>query len=460
MSSRIEEAIQVVPTARRLNWQRLEFIGFIHFGINTFNDVEWGQGHEDISIFNPAELDAEQWVLTLQSAGMKGLILTCKHHDGFCLWPSRYSEHTIKNTPYKDGNGDIVREVSEACKKHGMRFGVYLSPWDMTDHRYGQGRAYDDYFVDQLTELLTNYGDIFEVWFDGANGEGPNGKVQQYDWKRYYEAIRKLQPEAVIAIMGPDVRWVGNEAGNVRENEWSVVPIAYADPDYTAENSQKVDDGTFSRLYEHEDEDLGSREVINQFIGELVWYPAETDTSIRPGWFYHENEDHAVRSSEELFDIYKKSVGGNSVLLLNIPPNKQGLIPQYDSNVLKDLGEKIAVFNCELANECEYKVGENIEMLDVEYEKASESHMIEIKLDKATELQYIVLQEDLTKSQRIEKVSIELMSVDSNITRCDFGTVGYKKIIEVNPSSKIKQVNINIEEYRGDKVYLSKISLY
>lgn len=457
MNNKINEAIKVVPTKRQLNWQQLEFIGFIHFGINTFNDAEWGTGNEDISIFNPSELDAEQWVKALQSAGMKGLILTCKHHDGFCLWPSQYTNHTVSNTPYKNGKGDIVKEVSEACKKFGMKFGVYLSPWDMTDERYGTGKEYNDFFVNQLEELLTKYGEIFEVWFDGANGEGPNGKVQEYDWPRYYELIRKLQPNAVIAIMGPDVRWVGNEAGKVRENEWSVVPTMYSDPNYTANNSQKVDDGLFALKFELEDDDLGSREVIEKFDGNLIWYPAETDVSIRPGWFYHENEDDKVKTSEELFDIYKNSVGGNSLLLLNIPPNKKGLIANADLNELRLLGEKINQLNTDIKLNYTLEVGEDISFNGINSNTNVQSSEMIVNFEKELSLNYLIIQEDITKSQRIEDLTIELIDQDNNIYKKNIGTVGYKKIVDFENERKVKKIIIRINKYRGEKTYISTL---
>ena len=209
-----ERLISVIPSKRQIAYQNMEYFCFIHFTVNTFTGSEWGLGDEPEAIFNPEELDARQWAKTAAEGGMKGLILTCKHHDGFCLWPSKYTEHSIKNSPYKNGKGDIVRETAEACKEYGLKFGVYLSPWDRNNESYGKGKEYDDYYVNQLTELLTNYGDIFVIWLDGACGEGSNGKKQVYDWQRYYEVMRKLQPNAVISISGPDIRWCGNEAGS------------------------------------------------------------------------------------------------------------------------------------------------------------------------------------------------------------------------------------------------------
>ena len=257
-------AAGIAPSLRQLAWQQLEFYAFTHFGMNTFTGREWGDGTDSPRLFAPDAFDADQWVAAVKSAGMRGLLLTCKHHDGFCLWPSAYTEYSVKNSPWKNGQGDVVREVADACRRGGIKFGVYLSPWDRHESCYGSGTAYDDYFVNQLTELASNYGDIFCFWFDGACGEGPNGKKQVYDWERYYSVIRNLQPEAVINICGPDVRWCGNEAGHCRKSEWSVVPAELRDAERTSEKSQKSDDGTFSRKFDSQDEDLGSREAIKQ----------------------------------------------------------------------------------------------------------------------------------------------------------------------------------------------------
>ena len=296
------------PSARQIALEQMEFYAFAHFTVNTFTDREWGDGTESEEIFNPTAFDADQWVDALKLAGIKGLILTCKHHDGFCLWPSAYTEHSVKNSPFRCGKGDVVKEVADACKKGGIKFGVYLSPWDRNSNIYGS-EEYNDYFCHQLTELLTNYGEVFTVWFDGACGERPNGKRQIYDWDRYYALIRKLQPNACIAICGPDIRWCGNEAGHTRPSEWSVLPVGFAEPDEVAENSQRVDSSEFrEKTIKETERDLGSREFLKDNIG-LRWYPAETDTSIRPGWFYHADEDERVRSTETLLDIWYRTVG-------------------------------------------------------------------------------------------------------------------------------------------------------
>ncbi len=291
------------PTPQQLAWQEAELTMFLHFGVNTFTDREWGDGTEDPGIFNPTELDTRQWVQAAKDAGFKYMILTAKHHDGFCLFPSKYTEHSVKNSPWKNGRGDVVRELADSCREAGLKLGLYLSPWDRHEPSYGDSPAYNQHFRNQLTELMTNYGEVAEVWFDGACGEGPNGKRQEYDWQSYYEVIRRLQPDAVIAICGPDIRWVGNENGIARETEWSVQdPGPERHPHATGK----------------------------------VWYPAECDVSIRPGWFWHADQDAKVKSLEHLLDIYYKSVGRNSVLLLNVPPNNRGLIADPDVQRLRE----------------------------------------------------------------------------------------------------------------------------
>ena len=288
----IRKAANVVPSPRQLRWQKLELTCFFHFGVNTFTNREWGTGKEDPKIFNPKKLDANQWVKVAKDAGFKQVILTAKHHDGFCLWPTKTTEHSVKNSPWKNGKGDVVKEVADASRKQNMGFGIYLSPWDRNSSVYGSD-AYNDFFVKQLTELLTNYGRIDEVWFDGANGEGPNGKKQVYDFDRWYKVIRELQPSATIAIMGPDVRWVGTETGYGRETEWSVVPANNLDQSVISSNSQQG--VAFKPAGDMTGNDLGSRSKIINAKG-LVWYPAETDVSIRPGWFYHPEENDKVKS--------------------------------------------------------------------------------------------------------------------------------------------------------------------
>lgn len=466
--------IKAVPSERQLTYEKMEFFCFIHFTVNTFTGSEWGDGKEDVSIFNPTELDARQWVKTAKDAGMKGLILTCKHHDGFCLWPSKYTEHSVKNSPYKNGNGDIVREVSEACKEFGLKFGVYLSPWDRNNSSYGKGKEYDDYYVNQLTELLTEYGELYTIWLDGACGEGANGKIQKYDWNRYYKVMRELQPNAVISISGPDVRWCGNEAGEVRESEWSVVAKDMTDPSITAELSQHEDNEEFrDRPLDETQSDLGSRERLKN-EKELVWYPAETDVSIRPGWFYHEEEDDKVRSFENLKDIYLKSVGGNTTLLLNIPPMKNGKIHEKDIAILKRLGEfindtfknnllKNALITTVPEHDCR---GNSPDMMRTDdyntyfmNKEGDNKLLIEIKFDECKKLNYLVLKEAITFSQRVEKFNVYFKDESGNKIKIFEGTtIGYKRIIDLK-GTKTDNLTIEIEDSRVAPV-MSFVGVY
>lgn len=299
---------------------------FLHFGVNTYTDREWGDGKESPSIFNPTQLDARQWARAARAAGFRSLVLTAKHHDGFCLWPTKTTTHSVASSPFRGGRGDVVQELVDACKAEGLRPGLYLSPWDRNNPHYGDSQRYNDLYCDQLTELLTRYGKIAEVWFDGANGEGPNGKRQTYDWPRVWGLVKKLQPDSVIfSDAGPDVRWCGNENGSGGETNWStvnpqIVTFPGADgPGVTAALQQGHADGT-------------------------VWRPAEADTSIRPGWFYHPAEDARVRSVDNLFDLYFKSVGRNAKLLLNVPPTRSGLLHSTDVANLAGFQKRLAEF--------------------------------------------------------------------------------------------------------------------
>ena len=348
----------VRPSPRQLAWQELEFTCFVHFGVNTFTGREWGTGTESPELFQPTAFDAAQWVEVAKSAGMRLVLLTAKHHDGFCLWPSRYTEHDVASSPWREGRGDVVRAVADACRAQGLEFGFYLSPADLHEieragGRYGNDSAsravtipsdpslqgaggpqfefevddYNSYFLDQLYELLTEYGPVREVWFDGANPKPGTG--QTYAYSAWYELIRKLAPDAVIAIKGPDVRWCGNEAGKTREAEWSVVPIGAPPDDWAWPDMMAAD--------------LGSRKRVAEVLaagGHLHWYPAETNTSIRHGWFWRDEEQH-VKSADEIVDVWTRSVGGNSVFLLNVPPNREGRFAARDVAVLEAVGETI-----------------------------------------------------------------------------------------------------------------------
>jgi alpha-L-fucosidase len=368
----LERAVAVRPSDRQAAWQSLEFTCFIHFGVNTFTGREWGTGFEDPAVFAPSGLDADQWVRVAKAAGMRLVLVTAKHHDGFCLWPTRYTEHSVASSPWRDGRGDVLRELADACARHGLHLGVYLSPADLYQIEqphglYGNGSApssrtiprpvegrpfrddrrfevelddYNEYFMNQLFELLTEYGPIHEVWFDGAHPKRKGG--QQYAYAKWYELIRTLAPEAVIAIKGPDVRWCGNEAGRTRPAEWSVIPIG----------------GTPDQWHwpDMTESDLGSLERIRGVLadgGHLHWYPAETNTSIRHGWFYRDPQQR-VRTADEVLDIWYRAVGGNTVFLLNLTPDRRGLIPEPDAAVLRAVGSTLrATFATNLADGAE-----------------------------------------------------------------------------------------------------------
>lgn len=459
ISEQEKKLVRVVPSERQMRHQKLEFYGFLHFTVNTFTDREWGDGTESPSVFCPEHFDAEQCAETLAASGMRGAILTCKHHDGFCLWPSRYTAHTVAASPFRGGNGDVVREVSEALRKYNLKFGIYLSPWDRHEPCYGKGTQYDDFFVGQLTELLTGYGDIFCVWFDGACGEGPDGNVQSYDWERYYEVIRRLQPEACISVCGPDIRWCGNEAGDTREQEWSVVPGRLRDTEKIRENSQQSDEKEFrQRTLSSSDQDLGSRAVL-EGENDLVWYPTEVNFSIRPGWFYHESEDDQVRSLENLISIYDRSVGGNSTMLLNVPPTKEGLIHDRDAERLRELGAYLRRREAHnLVEEAEMTAtgsepGHDAANLRTDEEGSYKTpdgiRSCEIRLtwEEPVKVSMVVIKEDIRFSQRIEKYRITSVCGEERQVLCEGKTVGWRKNAVFEPVTT-NEIRVEILESR------------
>ena len=455
-----ERLATVIPHKRQVKFQQHDFYSFVHFTVNTFTEKEWGDGTESPSVFSPDKLDAEQWVCSVKSAGMKGLILTCKHHDGFCLWPSRHTSHTVEYSPYKNGKGDIVKEVSDACRKHGISFGIYLSPWDRNCPVYGQGKAYDDFFTAQLTELLTNYGKIFSVWFDGACGEGPNGRKQYYDWDRYYAVIRNLQPDACINVCGPDIRWCGNEAGHTRKSEWSVVPERTRCCEMIAEKSQQSDDDDFrQRKISSMDADLGSRSILEN-EDSLIWYPAEVNTSIRPGWFWHENENDKVRPLEELIHIYNNSVGGNATFLLNIPPTKEGLFHENDVKRLSELGEYLkSAFSCNLLDNAQLTadsrsdIVSNIRTDDYDScyypEKGITAASVTAEWNSPVSIGNIIVKENILWGQRAESFSLDIFA-DGEFKEIFSGTViGYKRIIPLG-LVKTDRIRLRITDSRTE----------
>lgn len=404
----LDAAVKVTPSPRQYEWMKLGLTAFVHFSLNTFYDLEWGDGTESPSRFNPSHCDPDSWVHALAQAGFKLAILTCKHHGGFCLWPSAYTDYSIKHSPWKDGQGDIVREFSDACRKYGIKFGFYLSPWDRHDKRYANDSdAYNEYFMNQLTELLTNYGPVHEVWFDGACVP-VEGKIQQYSWDRYYALIRELQPDAVISDVAPDVRWCGNEAGKARPAEWAVVNL---DRDYYAFNRERCRD-----------------EEIGQLGDNPVWYPAEVDTSIRPNWFYHETDDANVKSLKKLIDIYFSSVGHNSVLLLNIPPNTDGMFSEIDVQRLTEFHDWIdKAFAKNLAKFGKIRRLSQKQIPDERIEEEFELQM----LDECG-FNCIELSEDIRQGQRVEHYAVTMFANGQWQTIAEGHTVGFKELNLLN----------------------------
>lgn len=430
LEQKVSMAAHLVPSPQQLEWQQMELTAFLHFGINTFTGREWGDGTEDPQLFNPTELDAEQWVRVLKESGFKMVLITAKHHDGFCLWPTKTTLHSVASSPWKGGKGDVVKELRDACTKYGMKFGVYLSPWDRNAECYGNSLEYNRFFIAQLTELLTNYGEVHEVWFDGANGEGPNGKKQEYDWDAFYQTIHRLQPKAVMAIMGDDVRWVGNEKGIGRETEWSATVLTPGIYARSAENNKSL--GVFPKA-----KDLGSREMLAD-AKELFWYPSEVDVSIRPGWFWHEEENEKVKSLKHLADIYFQSVGYNSVLLLNVPPDTRGLIHEKDVERLKEFAAyRKKVF------------GDNKVIGGQIMWKAEGGNSRTYALATQSRLNVVMLQENIANGQRVEKFTVELRDKSGWKEIGEGTTVGYKRMLRfpeiVADSVRIRLVNTRQE---------------
>lgn len=428
LEQKVDMAARLVPTPQQLEWQQMELTAFLHFGINTFTGRGWGDGKENPALFNPTDFDAEQWVRSLKEAGFKMAILTAKHHDGFCLWPTKTTGHSVAASPWKDGKGDVVRELRDACDKYGIKFGVYLSPWDRNASCYGDSPKYNEFFIEQLTELLTNYGEVHEVWFDGANGEGPNGKKQEYDWTAILSTIRRLQPRAVTAIMGDDVRWVGNERGLGRETEWSATVLT---------------PGTYARCEEQNkalgvkatSKDLGGRDMLVN-AKELFWYPSEVDVSIRPGWFYHQQEDNQVKSLKHLTDIYFKSVGYNSVLLLNIPPDQRGRISDADVNRLKEFAD----YRKEIFADNRVKGG-----LKAWTARPGDTRVYQLK--PKSEINVVMLREDISKGQRMEAFTVEALTADGWKEIAKGTTVGYKRLIRI-PAVEARQLRVKVDACR------------
>ncbi|MPZ17155.1 MAG: glycoside hydrolase family 29 [Luteitalea sp.] len=441
--------VQPVPTGAQVAWQRLELNAFVHFGPNAFTGAEWGTGREDPGVFNPSQLDAGQWARVFKNAGFKGVVITAKHHDGFCLWPSKLSTHTVAQSPWRGGRGDLLRELSDACRAAGLRFGVYLSPWDRHHPTYGTPQ-YNGVFADMLEEVLSSYGPIFEVWFDGANGEGPNGKRQIYDWNLFQSTVRRLQPSAVMfSDSGPDVRWVGNERGEAPLTAWSLLDRSRYFP------------GT---PLSHE---LGEGSRFGR-----DWVPPECDVSIRPGWFHRSSEDERVKSSRRLLEIYEASVGRNCTLLLNVPPDRRGRIADPDIAALEGFRQLLdATYGLDLASGARVEADAvrgaafapaNVVDQDVDTYWAAPDGVVRasvtLTLPEARRFDRVVLQEYIPLGQRVDGFLIEA-KVGESWERIGFGTtIGHKRIVTVPPTTT-RQVRIILDEARACPT-LASISLH
>ena len=406
------------PSASQLAWQQDELAMFIHFGVNTFTDREWGDGTESPRLFDPSALDARQWARTARAAGFKAMILTAKHHDGFCLWPTRTTRHTVAESPWRAGHGDLVREFVDACRAEGLKPGLYLSPWDRNHPTYGDSARYLDIYEQQLTELLTQYGTIHEVWFDGANGEGPNGKRQIYDWPRIWGAVRRMQPVAVIfSDAGPDVRWIGNERGAAGTTNWSTVDprIVTAPGVEGAEVMRSLQDG--------------DREGT-------VWRPGETDVSIRPGWFYHPAEDARVRSVDDLVALYFSSVGRNSKLLLNVPPTRAGLLHEADVASLLGMRAKLgSLFAHDLA------AGGSAEWRSTGVHSAE----LVLELPRMAEMGIVDLREEITQGQRVARYRLDASDGGAWRTIARGTTIGARRLARVK-ASRVRRLRLTIAD--------------
>lgn len=430
-----------LPTKAQLAWHETEFYLFFHFGPNTFTDLEWGHGTETEDIFNPTALDCDQWCRIAKQAGARGVVITAKHHDGFCLWPSRYSKHTVRESKWRNGKGDVLRELSEACKRHGLKLGFYLSPWDRNHPQYGTPE-YNDVYANTLTELLSSYGDLFEIWWDGANGEGPNGKRQVYDFHRFEKIAAKLQPDAVVfSDIGPGCRWAGNEQGLIlTETNWCTLDTAGF---LRGNGAPHVD--TLNRGNENG----------------ALWLPAECDVSIRPGWFYHSAEDDKVKTPEQLWDIYLRSVGRGANLILNVPPDRRGRIHEKDSASLIAFGKKLQrSFSDNLAKGSTSRLGhghhwfetgltDNNRNTFTEFGVVPQESFFEVDMKRRKTFNAVVVREKIdTYGQRIQEFRVEVWTKGGWREVARSTTVGPRKIL-VFQKMKARKVRVVITKAKA-----------
>ena len=420
---------------------------FVHFGVNTYTNREWGDGTEDPRIFDPTKLDTAQWARAARAGGFRTMILTAKHHDGFCLWPSRYTEHSVKNSPWRGGKGDVVREFVDAARAEGLQVGLYLSPWDRHEPSYGDSPRYNDHYVNQLTELLTRYGPLTEVWFDGANGEGPNGKKQVYDWERIHRTVRTLQPQALMfSDAGPDIRWIGNEKGIAGDPNWCTVdPAAVPAPGVSGP-------GVIESL-QHGDPHG------------TVWRPGEADVSIRPGWFWHPSQNDEVRSVDNLMELYFSSVGRNANLLLNVPPTREGLFHPTDVARLAGFGERRRrMLETDLARGAKADTSSAARVVDGDPETwwspaaGPGAGWVELTLARPATFDVVSLQEPIAHGQSVERHEVQAWGGGEWKPIASGTTIGHRRLHGVPPTTAEK-LRVRVESSL-DAPRLRAVELY
>ncbi len=467
-----EIAAEVKPSERQVNWQKTEFYGFINYGLPTLLNREWTDGTVNMINFNPEGFDPVEWVELFKDSGFKGMVLNVKHHDGFCLWSSKYTNYCIDGAQnWEVENRDIVELLSRECKNQGLKFGIAISPLDRNSKLFGSGEEYNIYFKALLREVLTKYGDIFYVRFDGANEPASNGKMQEYDWEGYYEVVRECQPGAVIALVGPDVRWYGNEWGVLRENEWSVIPERYSI--YNAlEKSRKPEKKHFFKKEKEYELDLGSRKAIKK-DSEFIWYPCEVSMSIRDRWYYHKDDEYTAKTKDKLSKLYLQTVGANCCLMLGVPPMKNGKFSEMDSQIMR-------AFGVELKRTYSYKVSQIgtiqasssysdeycIENLFSEDETKTwrpadndTEPEITITLSQKDMFDKLMMQEHIVNGQHVESYEIYIDKGDGKFVKVgNGGIIGYKKIHKLSPV-EVTRVRLKITSYRGI-LELENITMY
>lgn len=466
-----EAAALVKPSPRQIEWQKTEFYGFINFGLPTVVNREWTDGTIGAENFNPSEFDAEEWVTFFKEAGFKGMVLNVKHHDGFCLWYSRFTDYTVEySSDWDCYDRDILKLLSEECRRQGLKFGISISPLDRHEKSYGKGAEYNEYFKNLLREVLSNYGEMFYVRFDGASEPDKKGNVQEYDWQGYYDVVRECQPGAVIALVGPDVRWYGNEWGVIRKNEWSVVPerhSIYHAIERSNDTSRKA-----KKRDEKYETDLGSRKAIKKDT-DFIWYPCEVSVSMRDRWYYHKDDEYTAKTKDKLQKLYYASVGANCAFMLGVPPMKNGKFAEMETQILKAFGYELKrTFAYEVSStgtiEASSTLSEEYDvknLFDPDENKTwkpspdDKEPEITITLEEKDMFNRVMMMEHIKNGQHVEEYELYLDKGDGKMKKLDKGgIVGYKRIHKVTPTDIVK-LKIKFTSVRGD-LELQRVTLY